>query len=123
MLFVYFQPDKRPINRVWLEETSSLIPMYLESCISALDLNNSQIQFNKVYTFIVHLLYPRHAASYWGSRVYKSQNLFSGSLLSRQKDGYTQNIAQVSGKSIIIGLQTKGNKKKEWILSGRLKKT
>ena len=46
------------------------------------------------------LLYFRHAASSSGSRVYKSQSLFTSidSLLSKQKDMYTPNITQIISK-------------------------
>lgn len=45
--------------------------------------------------------------------MYKSQSLSSSSLMSRQKNVY---IPNVTVKSIIIGLHTSQNKKREFIL-------
>lgn len=97
MLSVCFQPDKRPIDTVWLEKT------YLNPCVSwamrlCFEFGQPSNSIQQTFTHLLCFYYTLDMLLVLVGAVYMSQSLFWSSLLSRQKDVYTPNITQISSK-------------------------
>lgn len=92
MLFVCFQPDKRPINT--FDQKNIISKSLCILSLAPLFRIWATLKFNSInfHTFAVHLLCHRNAASSCGNGVYKSQSLFLSSLMYRQREVYLPNI-------------------------------